>query len=95
MPPNPSKNAHIIMFRDIALNGILEIADTPFVSSIIPEKSPVAKLDGMFKLFSIGETIISKISKTLVLLSIEIITLNSITKPPIITTVLIELIILL
>ncbi len=37
MPPNPSKNAHIIIFVDIFLLTIDETIHTPFVSSIIPE----------------------------------------------------------
>ncbi len=29
IPPKPSKNAHITILTDIALNGILEIIETP------------------------------------------------------------------
>lgn len=83
------------MLSEIALNGILDIIDTPFVSSTIPEKRPFAKLIGIFRVSNTGDTISARKSKTLVLLSIEIITLKSITNPPIIIIVFIELIILL
>lgn len=92
---NPSRKLQIIIFNEIALNGILEIIDTPFVSSTIPEKSPFTKLKGIFNLFNIGEKTIPSMSKTLVLFKIEIITLKRTTNPPIIMTVAIELIILL
>ena len=94
IPPKPSKNAQIIVFTEIILNGIFEIIETPLVSSIIPENSPFANDVGKFKTFSKGETIKDNTSNILVLFKIEIITLKSITNPPIITTVFIELIIL-
>lgn len=93
-PPKPSKNAEIIIFTEIALKGILDITETPFVSSIIPVNKPSANEVGSSKVLSIGEMIIDKMSKTLVLLRIDKITLNSITKPPIMTIVVIELIML-
>lgn len=95
IPPNPSKKLQIIIFSEIALKGILAIVATPLVSSTIPAKKPSAKEVGIFKKLSKGWTKNSKKSNTLELLSIEIITLKSITNPPIITTVEIELIILL
>lgn len=94
IPPKPSKKLHRIMFKEITLNGILEIKETPFVSSIIPEKNPFTKLEGIFKVLRNGDKNISKISKILVLFKIEIITLKSITNPPIITMVLTEFIML-
>lgn len=83
-----------MIFTEIALNGILEIKETPFVSSTIPAKKPFAKDKGRCKVSSKGDARVLRISNTLVLLRMEIITLKSITKPPIITIVLIELIIL-
>ncbi len=82
------------MFKEIALKGILAIAETPLVSSIIPENRPLAKDAGIFNSLRKGARKIFKASNILALLIIEIITLKSITKPPIITIVLIELIIL-
>lgn len=82
------------MFKEIALKGMLEIIDTPFVSSIIPAKSPLAKETGIFRAFNKGESVNSNKSNNFELLRIEIITLNRTTKPPIIRTVFIELIIL-
>ena len=95
IPPKPSKKLHIIIFTDIALNGILDIIETPFVSSTIPEKRPFAKEAGRLNFSSKGDTIKLKKSNILVLLRIDIITLNSMTNPPIITTVFMELMILL
>lgn len=94
-PPKPSRNAQVIMLIEISLNWIFEINATPFVNSIIPEKNPLANDEGKLSDFSSGEVNISKISNILVLFIIDIITLNSITKPPIIRIVFIELIILL
>lgn len=94
IPPNPSKNAEITTFTESTLNGILAIIDTPFVSSIIPENKPVANSWGRPKASSAGATIRLSKSNTFVLFNIDIITLNSTTNPPIITTVLIELIML-
>lgn len=94
IPPKPSKNAQIITLTDIALNGIFEIIATPFVSSIIPENTPFAKLLGKLIVFNKGEASKPKKSNILELLKMEIITLNSMTNPPIIKIVLIELIIL-
>ena len=94
IPPKPSKNAHIIILILIAFIGILDIIETPFVSSTMPESRPFAKEGGMFNKVNIGDRILDKKSKTPVLLSIEIITLKSITNPPIITTVFIDVIIL-
>ena len=94
IPPKPSKKADIIIFKEIALNGILAITDTPFVSSIIPAKSPLANEEGMFKVFSKGESTNSNKSNIPELFRIEIITLNNTTKPPIIRIVFIELMML-
>lgn len=94
MPPKPSKKAQIIMLIDIFFIGILEIVATPLVSSTIPESMPFAKLLGILKTLSIGDKILDKMSKMPVFFSIEIITLKSITKPPIMTIVLIEVMIL-
>lgn len=90
IPPNPSKNAQIIIFIDMALIGIWEIIETPFVSSTIPESNPIAKEDGIWTRESMGAMIADRIFKIPVLLSIDIITLKSTTNPPIITTVLID-----
>lgn len=94
MPPNPSKNAQIISFTDIAFIGIWDITETPFVSSTIPESIPLAKEDGIWNRDRIGVIIADNIFIIPVLFSIDIITLKSTTNPPIITTVLIEDIIL-
>lgn len=83
-----------MILTEIALNGIPEIIDTPFVSSIIPENIPVANDAGRCRVSKIGDNVIVKISNTLLFSNIERITLNSITKPPIISIVFIELIIL-
>lgn len=95
IPPKPSKNADTIIFKEIALNGIWAITDTPFVSSIIPAKSPLAKEAGIFKVFNKGENANSNNSNIFELFRIEIITLNKTTKPPIMRIVFIEVMILL
>lgn len=94
IPPKPSKNEQIIIFTEIALNGIFATIETPFVSSTIPAKIPLANDAGRFNLFNKGDTIRDSTSNILVLLRIEITTLNSMTNPPIIITVFMELIIL-
>ena len=94
IPPKPSKNAQIIMFKEIFFIGILEIIETPFVSSTMPDNIPDEKLLGILKILRNGERILDNISNIPVCLSIDIITLKSITNPPIITTVVIEVIIL-
>lgn len=66
---------------------MLEIAETPFVSSIIPEKMLGIKLSGMLNKLNKGENRTDKALKIPVFLRMDIITLNNITKPPIITIV--------
>ena len=44
IPPNPNKNAHIIIVILIVLVGILQIYCTPFVNSIKPVYIPCKKL---------------------------------------------------
>jgi len=87
IPPKPSKNAQNIILIDIFLIGIFAIIDTPFVSSIIPDKTPVVKLLGMLKRLNIGSSISDNTIRIPVFLRIDIITLKSITNPPIITIV--------
>ncbi len=94
IPPKPSKNAQNIILIDIFLIGIFAIIDTPFVSSIIPDKIPLIKLLGIFKALHTGSNIWENTIKKPVFLSIDIITLKSITNPPIITIVETEDIIL-
>ena len=50
IPPNPSKNAHIVIFILIAFIGMFEIIDTPFVSSTIPDNIPVANGSAFFSI---------------------------------------------
>ncbi len=40
IPPNPRRKAQIVIFIDILLIGILDIIDTPLVSSTNPDKVP-------------------------------------------------------
>lgn len=94
IPPNPSKKLHTIIFIDIDFIGIFEARDTPFVSSTMPEKIAFPNESGMFNTERIGLIKNDKNLKAPILLRIDIITLNSTTNPPIITTVLIEDIIL-
>ena len=94
-PPNPSKNAQITILIEMFLFGIEHTLLTPFVSSIIPEKILSQNSEGNPKKVKIGEKIVVKISKKWVLSSIELITENSTTKPPIITIVFIEFLLLL
>lgn len=94
-PPKPSKNAHIIMLIEIILLGKEHTLLTPFVNSIIPEKMLSQKVLGRPIKLNIGEKIAVKISKKCVLSSMELITENSTTNPPIITMVLIEFLMLL
>ncbi len=94
IPPKPSKNAQIIILKEIFFIGILEIRETPLVSSTIPDNIPYEKLLGILSILKNGERILDNMSNTPVFFKIEIITLKSITNPPIITTVLIEVIIL-
>lgn len=54
MPPNPSKNAHNIIFTERALYGIVAICFTPLVSSINPFIIPEEKLSLILKLFNMG-----------------------------------------
>ena len=94
IPPNPSKNAHIVIWILIAFIGMTEIIDTPFVSSTIPDNIPVANVVGMFRTSNKGDRNLDKISKIPVLFNIDIITLKSITNPPIMTMVFTDVIIL-
>lgn len=94
IPPNPSKKAHIVIFIVIFLTGIFEMIDTPFVSSTIPEKIPAIKFSEIPKNLNNGANILDKISNAPAFSSIEIITLKSITKPPIIIIVFTDVIIL-
>ena len=90
IPPKPSKNAHTTIFIEIIFIGIFETIETPFVSSTIPDKMPVAKEDGRCKKDNIGDNIKDKNLNAPVLFNIEIITLKSMTNPPIIIIVFIE-----
>lgn len=94
IPPNPSKNAQTITFIDIAFILIVDTMETPFVSSTIPESIPFANCAGIWNIESTGESVLDSASKVPVLFKIDIITLKSITNPPIITIVLTEFIIL-
>lgn len=89
-PPNPSRKAHIMMFTKRFLFGIAHTLLTPFVSSIIPEKMLSQNSEDNPKMLNKGENVVLKISKKWVLSSIEFITENKTTNPPIITIVFIE-----
>lgn len=89
-PPKPSRKAHIMMFMEMFLFGIAHTLLTPFVSSIIPEKMLSQNSGDNPKMLNKGENAVLKISKKCVLSSIELITENKTTNPPIITIVFME-----
>lgn len=95
IPPKPRRKAQIVIFIDILLIGILDIIDTPLVSSTIPDKVPFINSVGIWRIENIGDTNVPNILRIFELFNIDIMTLKSITKPPIITTVLTDDIILL
>lgn len=90
IPPNPNKNAQIIMLeeRDLLITELTR--DTPLVSSIIPEMIGFANDRSIFSNFSGMYSKYEKISKILLLPKIEIITEKITTKPPIIIIVLLD-----
>lgn len=88
IPPNPNKNAQIIMLAERALLITELTRDTPLVSSIIPEMIGFAKDKSIFKSFNGMYNKYENISKILLLPKIEIITEKITTKPPIIIIVL-------
>lgn len=94
-PPNPSKKAHIIIFTERDLFGMAHTLLTPFVSSIIPEKMLSQNSGDNPKMLNKGENALLKMSKKCVLSSIELITENKTTNPPIITIVFMEFFILI
>ena len=90
IPPNPNKNAQIIMLeeRDLLITELTR--DTPLVSSIIPEMMGFANDRSIFSNFSGMCSKYENISKILLLPKIEIITEKITTKPPIIIIVLLD-----
>ena len=74
IPPNPNKNAQIIMLeeRDLLITELTR--DTPLVSSIIPEMIGFANDRSIFSNFSGMYSKYENISKILLLPKIEIIT---------------------
>lgn len=93
IPPNPSKNAHKIIFIEMFLQATLQTSDIPFVSSIIPEIIELAKEISTLKILRIGCNRSESACNILLLFKIEIITENITTNPPIIIIVLLESII--
>lgn len=89
-PPKPSKNAHRTILIEIDLLAILDIIETPFVSSIIPEVIEFAKEISILSNFKIGHIAYDKISKILLLFKIEMIIEKITTNPPIIIIVLLD-----
>ena len=90
IPPNPNKNAEIIILVDNNLLGNPATKEMPFVNSKIPDIIGTQNLVSILKKFIIGINILDNISNTLLVLSIEIIILNKTIKPPIIKIVFIE-----
>lgn len=90
IPPNPSRNAHKIIFIEIFLQATLQTSDTPFVSSIIPEMIGPANEISRFKILRIGYNKYESTDNILLLFNIEIITENITTNPPIIIIVLLD-----
>lgn len=84
-----------MIFTEMFLFEIAHTLLTPFVSSIIPEKMLSQNSGDSPKMLNKGENTVLKISKKWVLSSIELITENKTTNPPIITIVFMEFFILI
>ena len=95
IPPKPNKNAEKTTLIPRHEDGTFEIKLTPDVNSIIPEKKGIIKFVSIFKKVINGIKICKNKVKMYILFNMESITLKKTTKPPIITTDFIELIILL
>ena len=81
IPPNPNKNAVIIMFIPSEKEAIELTKFTPEVNSIIPEINGIIKLGSIFNNKNAGCKILKNKLKICNLLKIEMITLNSTTNP--------------
>ena len=90
IPPNPNKNAQMIIFEERVLLTTELTSDTPLVSSIIPEMIGLAKDKSIFKSFNGMYNKYENIFKILLFPKIEIITEKITTKPPIIIMVLLD-----
>lgn len=90
IPPNPSKNAQMMILKERALLVTELTSNTPLVSSIIPEMTGLAKDKSIFKSFNGMHNKYENISKILLFPKIEIITENITTNPPIIIIVLLD-----
>ena len=88
-PPKPNKNAQIIILIEIFFIEMSVTKLIPFVNSIIPVIIPDINEVGILRKLNIGVKTMQKKSNILEEDKIEIRTLKSITKPPIITIVLI------
>ena len=92
IPPNPSKNAQIIILVEMFLLAISAISQTPFVSSISPVIIPFRYLLEILKTLDSGEIRLTNKFNIPLLFNIEITTEKSTTNPPIRNIVLIEFI---
>lgn len=90
IPPNPSKNAQMMILKESALLVTELTSNTPLVSSIIPEMTGLAKDKSIFKSFNGMYNKYENISKILLFPKIEIITEKITTNPPIIIIVLLD-----
>ena len=90
IPPNPSKNAQMMILKERALLVTELTSNTPLVSSIIPEMIGFAKDKSIFKSFNGMYNKYENISKILLFPKIEIITEKITTNPPIIIIVLLD-----
>ena len=86
-PPKPSKKDVKIIFIEIALIGILDINEIPFVISIKPVINGATNVDGIFNNFKKGEKVKVNTFNNLLDLKIEIVTEDRTTNPPIIVIV--------
>ena len=93
IPPNPSKKAQIVILVERFFVAIFETAKIPVVSSNIPEIIGDEKADGICNSFNIGDIILESSIRTLPFDSMESITENNTTKPPIMISVLLDSII--
>ena len=90
IPPNPSKNAQMMILEERALLVTELTSNTPLVSSIIPEMIGFANDKSIFKSFNGMYNKYENISKILLFPKIEIITEKITTNPPIIIIVLLD-----
>lgn len=94
-PPKPKTKDENTIIVERFLEGIWVSIFNPLVSSIKPENIGLIKFVLILSMSKTGYNIFEAMSNNPELFNIEIITENRITKPPIITTVLMAFIILL